>query len=158
MDDEELISIFTSVEGLLNSRPLTYQSASSADIVPLTPNHFLIGMMETHFLPVETDSLDHNLRQCWREVQTAIRRVWDRWIIERLPSLRDRKKWQKSYEDLKISDIVLVISTDQPRGRWPMGRITEVFTEPDGHVRTANVQVGGQVYKRTFVRLCPLPI
>ena len=31
----------TVAEGLLNSRPLTYQSSSSADDTPLTPNHFI---------------------------------------------------------------------------------------------------------------------
>ena len=41
VNDEELVTIFTEVEGLLNSRPLTYQSAD----VPLTPNHFLLGQM-----------------------------------------------------------------------------------------------------------------
>ena len=36
--DEELI---ISAEALVNSRPLTYQSASPEDDPPLTPNHFL---------------------------------------------------------------------------------------------------------------------
>ena len=32
-------------EGLINSRPLTYQSANPVDDVPLTPNHFLHGQI-----------------------------------------------------------------------------------------------------------------
>ena len=35
--DEESITAVTGVESLLNSRPLTYQSANPQDIVPLTP-------------------------------------------------------------------------------------------------------------------------
>ena len=38
--DEELITVVTGAESLLNSRPLTYQSANIKDDVPLTPNHF----------------------------------------------------------------------------------------------------------------------
>ena len=38
--DEELLSAIVGAEGLINSRPLTYQSANSADIIPLTPNTF----------------------------------------------------------------------------------------------------------------------
>ena len=43
--DEELITAFTAAEGLLNSRPLTYQSSDSKDITPLTLNHFLHGQV-----------------------------------------------------------------------------------------------------------------
>ena len=45
VNDEELITVFTGVESLLNSRPLTYQSSDPRDGVPLTPNHFLHGQM-----------------------------------------------------------------------------------------------------------------
>ena len=43
--DEELVTICTGIEGLLNSRPLTYQSSDPRDDVPLTPNHFIHGQM-----------------------------------------------------------------------------------------------------------------
>ena len=39
--DEELMTAIIGAEGLINSRPLTYQSTDPADDVPLTPNHFL---------------------------------------------------------------------------------------------------------------------
>ena len=41
--DKELTTAFTGAEALLNSRPITYQSAHPEDDIPLTPNHFLIG-------------------------------------------------------------------------------------------------------------------
>ena len=41
--DEELLSAVIGAEGLINSRPLTYQSSDPADLTPLTPNHFLRG-------------------------------------------------------------------------------------------------------------------
>lgn len=43
VNDEELHSAFVGAEGILNSRPLTYMSASGKDPTPLTPSHFLIG-------------------------------------------------------------------------------------------------------------------
>lgn len=43
--DEELITAVAGVESLVNSRPLTYQSADPRDVVPLTPNHFLHGQL-----------------------------------------------------------------------------------------------------------------
>jgi hypothetical protein len=41
--DEELLTTFTGTEALINSRPLTYQSANPNDDIPLTSNHFLHG-------------------------------------------------------------------------------------------------------------------
>ena len=43
INDKELITAFTGAEALINSRPLTYQSANPEDNMPLTPNHFLHG-------------------------------------------------------------------------------------------------------------------
>ena len=45
VNDEELTTTFVGVEALLNSRPLTYQSADPRDATPLTPNHFLHGQI-----------------------------------------------------------------------------------------------------------------
>ena len=54
--DEELITVSTWVESLLNSRQLTYQSSDSRDDVPLTPSHFLHGQMGGQFAPESVDT------------------------------------------------------------------------------------------------------
>ena len=41
VSDEELMNAITGAESLLNSRPLTYQTANADNDVPLTPNHGL---------------------------------------------------------------------------------------------------------------------
>ena len=45
INDEEFMTAIIGVEGLINSRLLTYQSANHKDDVPLTPNHFLHGQI-----------------------------------------------------------------------------------------------------------------
>ena len=72
--DEELIIVVTGAEGLLNSRPLTYQSAGIKDDVPLTPNHFLYGQMGGQFAPESVDTMRFNPRNRWRKVQELISR------------------------------------------------------------------------------------
>ena len=42
--DEDLSTAVTGAEDLINSRPLTYQTADIKDDIPLTPNHFLYGL------------------------------------------------------------------------------------------------------------------
>ena len=54
--DEELMTAFTGAEALINSRPLTYQSANPLDDVSLTPNHFLFGQVGGQFASESVDS------------------------------------------------------------------------------------------------------
>ena len=44
---EELSTAFTGAEDLINSRPLTYQTVDIKDAIPLTPNHFLVLLVES---------------------------------------------------------------------------------------------------------------
>lgn len=61
--DEELITVVTGAESLLNSRPLTYQSANIKDDVTLTPNYFLHGQMGGQFAPENVDTTRLNPRR-----------------------------------------------------------------------------------------------
>ena len=121
MTDEELITVSTGVESLLNSSPLTYQSSDPRDDVPLIPNHFLHGQMGGQFAPESVDTTTFHPRHRWRKVQDIISRVWRRWLKECVPALNSRPKWTSEVQDLKVGDVVLVIQPDAPRGRWPLG-------------------------------------
>ena len=154
--DEELMTAFTGVEGLINSRPLTYQSASPEDNTPLTPNHFLYGQAGGQFAPESVDDTPYHPTKRWRRVQELMRHYWRRWIREWLPSLSARKKWQQCKQDLQEGDMVLVLSPNTPRGQWPLGRILDVYPGKDGHTRVAKVQVGSQQFVRPISKLCPL--
>ncbi|XP_052771184.1 uncharacterized protein LOC128210870 [Mya arenaria] len=150
--DEELITAFTGVEALLNSRPLTYQTANPLDQLPLTPNHFLFGQAGGHFAPESVDTTDYSPQKRWRRLQELVRHFWGRWMREWLPSLTSRKKWYFPQRDLKEGDVVLVISPDTPRGHWPMGRIEELHKGKDGRVRVASVRVKDTTYTRSITK------
>lgn len=79
-------------------------------------------------------------------------------LMEWLPSLSPRKKRGKEKRDLEVGDLVLILSTDKPCGKWPLGRKVQVFPGPDGHVRAAdvNLKVKGSILWRPIVKLCPL--
>ena len=68
--------------------------------------------------------------------------------------LAGRKKWFQQHRDFRIGDVVLVVDPEQPRGRWPLGRIVEIFPGADGHVRAVSVRIGQSVLKRSITRLC----
>ena len=156
--DEQLVRAFTGAEALLNSRPLTYQSANPEDDIPSTPNHFLVGQIGGRFAPDSVDDTSFSLKKRWRRVQELVRHFWHRWIREWIPRLNSRRKWFKNEKDLQTGDIVLVMSPDSPRGHWPLGRIIEVYHGKDGHVRVVKVQVGKKRLTRPISKLCPLEL
>ena len=90
--DEELMTAFTGAEALINSRPLTYQSADPEDDVPLTPNHLIHGQIGGKFAPEVPDEVACNPKKRWRQVQELIRHFWHRWLREWIPSLSPRRK------------------------------------------------------------------
>ena len=154
--DEELMTAFIGAEALINSRPLTYQSANPHDDVPLTPNHFLHGQIGGQFAPSSVDNTQYNPRKRWRRIQELVRHFWHRWLREWIPTLGSRKKWHRERRDVRVGEVVLVISPETSRGNWPMGRILEVYPGNDGRVRVAKVQVGDGSLIRSVNKLCPL--
>ena len=69
VNDEELMTAFTGAEALINSRPLTYQSANPQDDIPLTPNHLLHGQLGGMFAPETSKEEAYHLIKQWRRVQ-----------------------------------------------------------------------------------------
>ena len=156
LNDEELMTALVGVEALMNSRPLTYQSAHPGDGVPLTPNHFLHGQVGGEFAPSSVDDAGFNPRQRWRRVQEVLLHFWRRWMREFLPTLSGQQKWRRECENLRVGDVVLVVSPDTHRGQWPLGRVVEVFPGNDGNVRVVKLQVGDKKMVRPINKLCPL--
>ena len=156
VNDEELMTTFTGVEALMNSRPLTYQSANPKDVTPLTPNHFLHGQAGGLSAPASVDEKSFNPRKRWRRIQELISHFWKRWMKEWLPLLNRRQKWNETRTDLKVGDVVLAISPESPRAQWPFARVLEVFSGQDGHVRVVKLQVGKDTIVRPISKCVPL--
>ena len=89
INDEEFLTFIMSVEHLVNSGPLTYQTYNSSDIVPLTPNHFLHGMLGDNFAP-EIDRSKTLLKR-WKKVQEIVKMFWKRFMKEWIPTQIPRK-------------------------------------------------------------------
>ena len=114
--DEELMTAIKGAENLINSRPMTYQTADPSDDVPLMPNHFLHGQIGGQFAPTSVDGTYFNPRKRWQRIQELVRHFWHRWLREWLPELSARK-WFQPGRDLKVDDVILMMSPDTTRGR-----------------------------------------
>ena len=78
--DEELLTAFVGAEGLMNSRPLTYQTSNPNDKEVLTLNHFLFGQVGGVFAPESVDETVFSPRKRWRRVQELVKHFWKRWF------------------------------------------------------------------------------
>ena len=76
INDEELLSAFAGAEGLINSRPLTYQLADVRDVSPITPNYFLFGQLGGQFSPEVEEQIYYGVKRRWRHVQLLVQHFW----------------------------------------------------------------------------------
>ena len=81
-------------------------------------------------------------------MQHVVNEFWQRWRKEYLYSLQARSKWQRRFENLELNDVVL-LKEEKPRNEWSIARVTKLFPNDDGIVRTVEIELANKV---TYVR------
>ena len=157
------------VEQCVNNRPLTYVTSELPDIVALTPNHLLKGEVTRIMPPVSTtDTLDPlyldydalKLNLHYSRHSEVIQKFVQIWAKDYLIALKEKHFGNvppHQAVSVKPGDIVL-LSSDHPRNRWPLGRITKVFPDPNHVVRTVEVYSQGHTSIRNLVKLHALEL
>ncbi|GFX99292.1 DUF5641 domain-containing protein [Trichonephila clavipes] len=141
---EELTTLLTQIEGLLNSRPLSYVNDSDIECIStLTPSHFLTG--DVLFSEPEELPSTFNQRDLWELLQNIKRHFWKKWSSDFLSSLQPRKKRQDAQPNLNADDRVL-IKEEGPPATWPMARALQGHPGNDGLVRVATVKTNDSVF------------
>ena len=77
---------------------------------------------------------------------------------EWLPGLNTRRIWFQTHRDVRVGDVMLVISPNTTRGNWPLGPVIEVYPGQDGQVRVVKIHVGDGTLTRPVTKLCPLEL
>ena len=113
----------------------------------MTPNHFLIGQLGGEFAPDCEHHSNHPLKR-WKRVQEILQHFWARWVREIIPNLNPRSKWRTLQRNIRLEDIVWVLTLETERGKWPLGKVVEVHEGIDGNVRSVKVLVDGKVWER----------
>lgn len=131
---EELTTIMVQIEAILNSRPLYPLSADPNDLLPLTPGHFIIGSPLTAFPERNVSDIPVNRLTFWEQCTKIQQDFWRRWSVDYLHQLQHGPKWQKSADNLKFGQLVLVRSEDRPPLNWPLARVIEIYTGCDGKI------------------------
>ena len=59
---------------------------------------------------------------------------------------------------LKVGDVVLILDKTLPTGRYAVGRIEAVRTNPDGKARSFDIRHHGEIIQRSIMTLAPLEL
>ena len=155
---EELNTIFIQIEAILNSRPLTAMSQDPNDLSVLTPGHFLVGRELTGIPEPSLTHLKLSHLSRWQRLQQLKQHFWQRWNMEYISQLQQRKKWQKGATEVSIGQLAIIKDENQPPLKWKLGRITEVHPGTDGIVRAVMLRTITGNFSRAVTRICILPI
>ncbi|XP_073986268.1 uncharacterized protein [Rhodnius prolixus] len=98
---EELLTVVTQVEAILNSRPLCAVSSDPADPEPLTPGHFLAFRPLNALPEKDLTAVNPNRLSRWKLVNRIQQDLWKRWRNEYLHTLQQRSKWFLPASDIK---------------------------------------------------------
>ena len=168
---EELLTVVTEVECVLNSRPLTYMSSDGLE-EPLTPSHLMTGRrllsIPDEIVVAEEETSEVSLlTRRRRYLLLLLSHFWRRWKREYVVELREHhraKKGTSNGRSIKRGDIVTVMEEGKSnRGTWKLGKVQEVHPGNDGFARGATVEVisnkGKRIrIKRPLQKLYPLEV
>ena len=155
LSNEELLTVLTLIEAILNSRPLTPLSNDPNDLAPLTPAHFLIG---SSFNPVPTSNLQLPLNTRFRLIQQIQKDFWNAWKRDYLVTLQVRKKWFTNGPEINRDDLVLIADDDLKPLQWKTGRVVELYSGNDDITRVVKLKTSTGEMIRPVIKLRKLPI
>ena len=153
---DELYTILTEFEAVLNSRPIVPLNSTNIDDTTLTLGHFLIGRPLKSPPSVEVEKTKISSLRRWALVNRLSQDLWKAWIGCYLQSLHHRSKWTNKNENVKKDDIVFIKDEVLRYRDWPIACVIEIFPGDDGKVRAADVLCDGKLFRRAIHRLLPL--
>ena len=134
---KELLTLLIRVEGVLNSRPLTYVYPEQDE--PLTPSHLVLGkrilsVPKQGESDAEDESKDELIKRD-KHLKNVLEHFCRRWKLEYLTQLREHHKPSKKRGlQVKVGDVVLIQEDNIKRLNWPIAVIESLLKGKDGNV------------------------
>ncbi len=153
--EEVLLTALAEAERIVNDRPLVPVYDDPQQPSTLCPNDLLLLGPDSNLLGQDIP-LRERLTKGWRQAHHLANTFWKRWKQEYLPTLQQARKWLQPHRNLKVGDVVLISKVDTPRGKWPLGLVTETYPGPDGPVRQVSIKTCDGLLRRDVRSLCLL--
>ena len=143
LNDENLRTLITETEAIINSRHLTVETLSHVNSEMLLSSNHILAMKTDVILPPPGIFLrpDTYSRRRWRCVQHIASEFWTRWRKEFLRTIQVRQKWSNQKRNFKVGNVVL-LREDSIRNKWPMARIVETERDSTEVVRCVKLELG----------------
>lgn len=156
---EEMQTVLSEIEAILNSRPIIPLSEDPNDLSYLSPGHFLIGTALNSFPCDDVSDIKENRLLRWQRIEQVKQHFWRRWSSEYLSSLQGRSKWKKNAGiQLRPNQLVLVKQQNLAPLQWVLGRVLEVHPGSDQVVRTATIKTPKGEFVRPLSKIAILPL
>lgn len=166
MTFEEFQTVLVEVEGILNSRPLTYVYEELEE--PITPSSLCIGRRLLSPIPKTQDSISATtateLSKRQKHLDLVLKHFCNRWRREYLSELREHHLGKKTSQSrvIKKGDVVRVHEDNVPRQRWKLATVQELIHGRDNLARAAVVRLvskGARVeIQRPVQKLYPVEV
>ena len=162
---EELQTTIVEVEGIVNSRPLTYAYGDDVEEI-LTPSHLLLGrrLLSTFEEPFDDGSTVEIavLTKRMKYLKSLSEHYWKRFRDEYLLELRSHHTQGKDPErTAEIGEVVVIHGTNK-RNDWRLGKIISLNAGSDGRIRSAIVRTfdgsKSRYIRRAIERLHPIEV
>ncbi|GBO06770.1 hypothetical protein AVEN_97838-1 [Araneus ventricosus] len=163
---EELSTILTEEEAVLNSRPLTYVYNDFREPLPLQPVQFLNFARPDSTLPINfkeiiaAGSNRPSLVKRKKYQDLLVKQLWSKWKKQYMMDLQNAHtlKNPNPHQNIKIDDVVLIEGDNKSKLLWRLGRVIQVFPGRDGGVRSCLLKTADGTLKRPVQLLYPLEI
>lgn len=157
MDEDKFNTALCLAEELLNSRPLGVVTDHPDAPEALTPLDFLQTGSATLW-----EATDPGAAQGCAALQQALRlaqlkqTLWQRFASEVLTELEAFPKWKGEGREPKEGEVVVSLTHELVRGRWPLARVVRVYPGRDDRTRVVEIKLGGKIYTRHAAGLAPI--
>ena len=147
---DEMCTLLTEVEAVINARPLTYVYDDEESVsYPLTPSDLIYGRRITALNPnsqhYEITSTYNSLTKRLKHHRHLLSQFTRRWRNEYLTSLRDQVAMGSSACDVnakfKVGDVVILKNDSVARAFWKFSKVEQLLPGRDGSVRAAILTV-----------------
>ena len=167
---DELHTVITEIESVMNSRPLTYLYPEEIE-EPLTPSHLVYGRRLaslTEFQPDKKEDRNFNEKadvyhKREQYLSRVLRHYWNRWKSEYLVDLREyhaESRRRRGIPVISQGDVVTIEDENRKnRLSWRIGRIESIKKGQDNVARGAVVVLAnGNRIERPIQKLYPLEV
>ena len=156
---EELRTVLVEIEGVINSRPLTYVYDDEESVsYPLTPSDLIYGRRITstpNAAHYEIVSTNQSLTKKSRQHRHVLQQLTNQWRREYLIGLKERSQVASKGSDnqaISIGDLVLLKNDSTSRAFWKLAKVEELIPGADGNVRAAIVKVASSDRRPVYLR------